>query len=188
MDKGTRVEITGGRQGVGQTGTIFWKGPNKFGPGERFGVRGDDGSTYWVLEDDVSESSAAAPVVPESSETYEKGDRVELKQRGQTLTGTVFWTGQSKTGTGQRLGVKTDGEEETVWIDAGFVSRSDSTAPAPSSPGPSNQGYGDGDEDAVPDEYRSVGEADLPPMAPIDDASIEQMAYSLDEEDDGRWA
>ena len=45
IGKGDRVKVTSGRS-EGVTGTVFWMGQNKYGPGDRFGVRGDDGQTH----------------------------------------------------------------------------------------------------------------------------------------------
>ena len=53
IDKGTRVTIIGGRRGKGQSGSVFWTGKNKWGDGDRLGVRGDDGETYWVSDVDA---------------------------------------------------------------------------------------------------------------------------------------
>ena len=78
MDKGTRVRIKSGRNGKGETGEIFWKGPNKWGEGERFGIRGDNGETYWVAEKDVEPHSGSAPE-PEAGPSFAKGDRVRLE-------------------------------------------------------------------------------------------------------------
>lgn len=134
MEKGERVEITGGRDGVGQIGEIFWKGPNKFGPGDRYGVRADDGATYWVVEADIQRSGAPAAVPADTGETYAKGDRVRVTQRGVEHVGNVFWLGDSKAG-GQRLGIKPDTGEEAIWIDARFVQRLEGgAAPAPRAP------------------------------------------------------
>lgn len=52
ISKGDRVLVTDSAN-HGKTGQVFWEGPNKFGPGRRYGVRGDDGETYWVNEDGV---------------------------------------------------------------------------------------------------------------------------------------
>ena len=53
IDKGTRVTIIGGRRGKGQSGSVFWTGKNKWGDGDRLGVSGDDGETYWVNDVDA---------------------------------------------------------------------------------------------------------------------------------------
>lgn len=46
--KGATVEIIGGKEGVGQSGEIFWTGDSKYGQGMRYGVKTPDGTTYWV--------------------------------------------------------------------------------------------------------------------------------------------
>ena len=117
MDKGQRVRITGGRQGKDQTGTIFWKGPNKYGSGDRYGVRADDGETYWVSGDNVEATDAAAPPI-DAGPTFAKGDRVAYKVRGEEGIGSVFWIGESRSGPGQRLGVRPDGSDDAVWLDS----------------------------------------------------------------------
>jgi hypothetical protein len=43
MQKGARV-----RWGDGNTGVIFWVGPNKYGPGLRLGVTSDAGGKVWL--------------------------------------------------------------------------------------------------------------------------------------------
>lgn len=199
MNKGDRVEITGGRKGKGKTGTIFWKGPNKFGPGERFGVRGDDGETYWVVEDHVEKTTVAAPAAPEQKHTFNKGDHVKIVRGDVPVYGSVFWIGDSKMG-GQRLGVRGDEDEQTHWIDARYCEPAGDDAPVPASPsggggsygggsyGGRGGSYGDDDGDAVPAEYAgSVGMDELPPMAPMDDAALSHFAPSEEEEDGGAW-
>jgi hypothetical protein len=72
IEKGSRVEIVGGRSGQGAKGEVFWVGPSQYGPGERYGVRGDDGETYWV---------DGRHVVPEG------GQELEITAEGQPLKG-----------------------------------------------------------------------------------------------------
>lgn len=184
MDKGTRVRITGGRQGKGQTGTIFWKGPNKYGPGDRFGVQGDDGATYWVTEDNVEKATDAPPPPAVSDVTFDKGDRVVLTQNGEQVYGSVFWTGKSKMG-GQRLGVRGDDSEDAIWIDARFVEAAGDDAPAGPAPMASARPAADDDEgDEMPADYAApMDMGDMPPMAPIDDADAARWAAEADEED-----
>lgn len=138
MDKGTRVKIVRGRQGKGVSGSIFWIGENKYGDGKRFGVRGDDGQTYWVTEEDVDAEDAAPPPPPPTGPAPEKGDRVRWTQGGASGLGEIFWVGKSKHGPGMRYGVKCD-DEETRWLDQRFVEPTDESAPAPS-PGPAGGG------------------------------------------------
>ncbi len=180
--KGDRVKILEGN-GSGRLGEVFWTGPNKWGPGSRLGVRGDDGEAYWVNEADTEPSTAEAPA-PEPGETFDKGDRVAFTQRGQLGEGTVFWTGRSRGG-GQRLGVRPDDSEDAVWVDARFARRVEPQAsPAPlTSPA-------DDERDSI--EYAPpLGPDDLPPMAPLDDDAIDRMASEIDEAEDegapGDW-
>ena len=132
--KGDRIQITKG-PAEGVAGTVFWKGQNKYGPGDRYGVRGDDGQTHWVDSESVAPTDAAVPEGP----SFERGDRVAFRDRDQEGTGTVFWTGQNKHGPGQRLGVNPDGAEgrdNAVWLDA--------RAARPLSPEEDPQGADDG--------------------------------------------
>ena len=59
LEKGARVEITGGREGVGAEGEVFWTGDSKFGEGMRYGVKSDEGTTYWVDGAFVNELAGA---------------------------------------------------------------------------------------------------------------------------------
>ncbi|MBT3220611.1 MAG: hypothetical protein HN348_16115, partial [Proteobacteria bacterium] len=82
MDKGTRVRIVKGRNGIDQTGTVFWEGPNKFGSGTRLGIEGDNGQTYWIPTDNVEELGAAAATAAPEEPVLERGMRVQW-QRGE---------------------------------------------------------------------------------------------------------
>ena len=192
MDKGDRVRITGGRQGKDKTGTIFWKGPNKYGSGDRYGVRGDDGETYWVSGDNVEASEAAAPPVEEGP-TFAKGDRVAYKVRGEEGVGTVFWIGESRNGPGQRLGVRPDDSDEAVWLDArqareateddekAAADRALAAEPTWDTSGSSN----DSDDSNDAEEFAAqLGPDDLPPPPPIDDSDADRWAAAYDEEDE----
>ena len=53
IEKGDRVEIVGGKQGVGEEGDVFWVGPSKYGKGLRVGVKTDAGETVWAAEKQV---------------------------------------------------------------------------------------------------------------------------------------
>ncbi len=199
IDKGDRVRVTKG-PAEGVTGTVFWKGENKYGPGDRFGIRGDDGQTHWIDGASVAPTDAAVPAGPELS----RGDRVAFQHEGEERFGTVFWTGQSRHGPGQRLGVNPDGAEgrdDAVWIDSLAVRLLDADAdPAPPPPrsrgrGPyqddrdSGSGGWDGGDDYadIPGDYRSDVRLDeLPPPAPWDDGVADQMATETDD-DDGAW-
>jgi len=85
----------------------------------RYGLRGDDGETYWVDEAHLGSEQAAPPppqtAAPKSSKPpLQKGQRVVLL-KGDT-SGEVFWTGQSKYGAGMRYGVRAD-DGQTHWVD-----------------------------------------------------------------------
>ena len=182
MDKGTRVTIVDGHQGKGQSGSVFWTGKNKWGDGERLGVRGDDGETYWVSDADVETTTGEAPEQP-AGDTFEKGDRVSFTQRGQAGTGTVFWIGQSKNGPGQRLGVRDDNGEEAVWIDARIAKALEGDAPPPARQNSNSGSAQEGESDQTPDAWSpSLDISDMPPEAPIDDSSADQWAQWDDEE------
>ena len=85
LQKGARVGWDGG------AGTIFWVGQNKFGPGLRLGVTGDDEQKHWldaaevqVLEaaedgdvgvgDDSGGSGGSLPPPPEDDEGFGRDD------------------------------------------------------------------------------------------------------------------
>lgn len=216
IDKGARVRVTEGpKEGV--TGTVFWKGPNKYGPGERFGVRGDDGQTHWIDGATLALTDAEVP----TGHTFDRGDRVAFKDGDGERFGTVFWTGKSRHGPGQRLGVNPDGAEgrdDAVWIDA-LAARPLDPADDPAPPPPRrarqpysndrggsrggfdrggfNRGgfdggqhdYGGADSVAeIPAEYQgNVQLDDLPPPAPWDDHAADQMAADFDESDGSAW-
>ena len=74
FDKGDRVQIKAGNTGAGVCGEVFWKGAKKWGSGDRLGVRGDDGQTYWIDEVAVEQATKQAPTDP--GVTFSKGDRV----------------------------------------------------------------------------------------------------------------
>lgn len=178
FDKGDRVEIVRGRQGVGAKGQVFWKGPNKYGPGDRLGVRGDDGQTWWVTSGDVVATASKPDLSPGPS--FDRGARVRFTRDGVQLHGEVFWTGQSRNGPGQRLGVRVDGEEEATWIDARLVQADDGPAPAAR---PSRSADEDDLHDEVPADWASsVGMDELPPAPPIDDAFIDAYDWEPDED------
>ncbi len=51
--KGDRVRVVAGPE-RGAEGVVFWWGASKYGPGERAGIRADDGSTIWVDAADLA--------------------------------------------------------------------------------------------------------------------------------------
>lgn len=64
MNKGTLVEVTGGKAPRGVQGTVFWTGPDRYDEGStRIGIKTDSGETYWLSENDVRavEAGGAAP-------------------------------------------------------------------------------------------------------------------------------
>jgi hypothetical protein len=193
VKKGDRVKITKG-PGKDTVGEIFWSGPNKWGGGERYGVRGDDGDTYWVNSADVEAASGPAPKV-EAGREYAKGDRVAFKVRGREGTGSVFWIGDSRSGPGQRLGINDDDGEDAVWLDARFVQPLENE-PAPQGGGHGG-GYGHGGGGGYggggggqepPADFYSVDDGwvpqddDGPPSAPISDDYADSYASMEDEE------
>ena len=122
FERGARVKIVGGREGVGKVGEIFWWGESKFGDGMRAGVTGDDDIKYWVDEADLGwpedELSPEAIETVKASKGLGKGVDVRViagKSEGET--GTIFWWGPSKWGEGMRAGVETHSGEK-VWVDA----------------------------------------------------------------------
>ncbi len=163
LEKGARVAIVAGRKGAGVRGEIFWIGENKYGPGMRYGVRGDDAETYWVDEASLGpESAAPAPPPRQAKPPLAKGARVEIvKGRDKGKLGEVFWVGESKFGVGMRYGVRGD-DEETYWVDEQLVEPSD----APPPEGQRAEGQGSGDQ-APP---RRGGSSSGRDAAPIDDA------------------
>lgn len=159
MDKGTRIRITAGRQGVGVVGTIFWVGENRFGGGSRFGVKGDDGATYWVNDKEVEALSKSDPLAggPVAKHTFNRGDRVVFRVGEQQGVGEVFWIGQSRQGPGQRLGVRPDDSDEAVWIDGHQAEPTDQ--PNNSVPSPPRR-----PADDAPDFAPAPTQQDMPPM------------------------
>jgi hypothetical protein len=168
MEKGARVRIVRGK-GKDVAGTIFWKGPNKWGSGDRFGVQGDDGETYWVASDNVEADDNAAPVPEEPN--LEKGMRVRWKRGQDTGTGAVFWLGPSKTGSGTRVGVRDDETEDAVWLAGHLVTvLEEGEAPPPqrrqAAPVASVPVETDGPPTPPAESYDSVSMDEAAPFAP----------------------
>ncbi|MCZ7687048.1 MAG: hypothetical protein M5U28_53210 [Sandaracinaceae bacterium] len=120
FDKGHRVGIVSGRSGKGMRGEVFWIGESRYGKGARYGVRGDDGETYWVdeqhlgAETDVPEPEAHEP----ARAPPRQGARVRITRgEGAGHTGEVFWIGDRKFGRGTRYGVRADDGGESFWVD-----------------------------------------------------------------------
>lgn len=168
--KGDRAAIVGGRKNVGVRGQVFWIGENKYGPGQRYGLRGDDGETYWVTDANIGPEEGAPPA-PESNapkETLSKGSRVSIT-KGPTagVEGEIFWVGDSKFGVGMRYGIK-DAEGESYWADhnqvellEGPAANADGVQAKPSaSPAFDEVPFPDGDDDFA--EPASGFEDDIP--------------------------
>lgn len=134
FDKGHRVGIVSGRSGKGMRGEVFWIGESRYGKGARYGVRGDDGETYWVdeqhlgAETDVPEPEAHEP----ARAPLAKGARVRITRgEGAGHTGEVFWIGDRKFGRGTRYGVRADDGGESFWVDDVGCEPIEGEAPAP---------------------------------------------------------
>ncbi len=141
FDKGDAVAIIGGKRDVGVRGEVFWVGPNRYGPGFRYGVKARDGRTLWVDEAHVGSEEGAPPEPPPPERpVLDKGAPVRITggREGVGEEGEVFWVGESKFGPGMRYGVK-NAEGETFWVDEAEVEALDgggasSKATVPSSP------------------------------------------------------
>lgn len=117
LEKGARVAIVGGRKGNGVRGEIFWIGENKYGPGMRYGVKGDDAETYWVDQDHIGPEDAVPETKVEAKPALDKGQWVEVtKGRDAGQKGEIFWVGDSRFGAGKRYGLK-NADDETIWAD-----------------------------------------------------------------------
>lgn len=176
FDKGDRAAIVSGRKGVGIRGEVFWIGPNKYGPGMRYGLKGDDGQTHWLDESEIGPEAEAppAPPPPPAGPVLAKGDRAEIvsgKDAGKQ--GEVFWTGQSRYSDQMRYGIKDD-DGETYWVDQPLVKKVGGASEgarrgdaAPEQGPPNDDGpWGGSSEEPPPndpDERRL--EDDLPPEA-----------------------
>ncbi len=142
-EKGARAAIMAGAKGAGVRGEIFWIGENKYGPGMRYGLKGDDGQTYWVDEASLgAEDAAPPPPAPkpgaasaDSGVTFDKGDRVTIAAGpGSGKIGRVFWAGRSKYGPGMRYGVRDD-DDTAHWLDAHEVKPAQAPAEQGAAPG-----------------------------------------------------
>ena len=96
-------------------GSITWIGPNRYGPGYRYGIRADDGSKHWVDEDDVTPEVDPADVDPNA---IRKGSRVRITAGAHAgLEGDVYTAAAAG-----RFGVRDD-DEETYWVDEEHLER-----------------------------------------------------------------
>ena len=192
FNKGDRVQIKPGNNGEGVCGEVFWKGAKKWGDGERLGVRGDDGETYWIDDDGVSPTDKSAPT-PEPGDTFTKGDRVSFKSRGRQGRGTVFWIGESRNGPGQRLGIDDDDGEDAVWLDARFAKALSPDEDTPASDDSAGGGYGgassggDRSDEAEIPWTPPLDPGSMPTPPPMDDSMIDTWAANQDDEDGGAW-
>lgn len=129
IGKGSSVRIVGGKDD-GVTGRVFWEGPNKFGPGRRYGLKDANGTTFWVDEDHVELHGDQPEKKEATGDVFEKGDRVRIVAGdAKGHSGTVFWVGESKFGPGKRFGVRGD-DGETYWADQGEAEATDEPAPS----------------------------------------------------------
>lgn len=63
VGRGARVEVVaseGNDAPVGSSGKVFWRGPNRYGPGERVGFNGPNGETFWAAVENVRHATKAA--------------------------------------------------------------------------------------------------------------------------------
>lgn len=176
FDKGDRAAVVSGPKNVGVRGQVFWVGQNKFGPGLRYGLRGDDGETYWVDEANIGpeEGAPPPPEPPPADEgpVLQKGTRVRITggRQGVGCEGEIFWAGESKFGPGMRYGIRGD-DEETYWADGRHVEALEEASEqaqgqAPDGP-PAKAGGAPPPEAPLPDPDEF---ADFADEAPPDDA------------------
>ena len=133
FDKGDRAAIVRGRKNP--------VGENKYGDGMRYGLRGDDGETYWCDETHLGPEEGAPPP-PEGGSApvaLAKGARASItKGPSAGVEGEVFWVGDSRYGPGMRYGIKDDAGE-THWADSHQVEELEA-APARSASQPPSSG------------------------------------------------
>ncbi|MFK7988160.1 MAG: hypothetical protein AB8I08_19220 [Sandaracinaceae bacterium] len=163
-EKGDRAAIVAGRKNpIGTRGSVFWIGENKYGPGFRYGFRGDDGETYWVdethlgSEDDAPPPPDAPPPKPE----LEKGTYVVITggREGVGEKGEVFWSGPNKYGPGFRYGVRGEGDA-SFWVDGQHVEVTEGSAP-PRQEKPSGGAGPRMDDAPLPDSNEFADEAPI---------------------------
>ena len=148
FEKGDRVKIIGGTEGVGVVGEIFWWGDSRYGDGMRAGVRGpEEDESYWVdaihLGDPSEEIAEEVLEAAKEAAKFRKGDRVRvIEGRDAGSVGVIFWWGESKYGEGMRAGIEAD-DGEKVWADAAELEQADDGGGA----APSNDDY---NEDDIP--------------------------------------
>lgn len=155
FEKGSRVKIVGGTQGVGVVGTIFWWGDSKYGDGMRAGVSGDDDETYWVDSEHLGQPDAEVDdevlETAEKAKAFKRGDRVKVVEgRDAGSEGTIFWWGESKWGDGMRAGIETD-DGEKVWADASELAAAEGGSSSSSSSSSSSRRSGRSSRSSVTD-------------------------------------
>lgn len=73
IPKGATVKITSGKEGVGESGEVFWTGDSKYGQGMRYGVKTPDGTTYWVDGMFVTQTADAPARASSESDEFRDG-------------------------------------------------------------------------------------------------------------------
>jgi hypothetical protein len=195
FEKGARAAVLSGKAPIGTRGEIFWTGPNRYGPGFRYGLKSADGATYWVDEADLGPEEGAPPEPPPRERTgpvLEKGDRVRIVRGkdGVGQEGEVFWTGESRFGAGMRYGVKNEAGD-TFWVDEEVVEALPRGAPRPEKSAaaagtrradPGSEWPADPDYSAGADPHRPPeDDAPFPDAADFDDDVPEPSGF--DDED-----
>lgn len=197
--KGDRVKFK--ERGEEGLGAVFWTGDSREG-GQRLGVRPDNDpdNAVWIDSRFCEKTDEEAPTPEYDGPVFEKGDRVQFKNRGDQGTGTIFWVGDSRQG-GQRLGVRNDDDpDNAVWIDSRFCEKIEGEAPTHAGggggrPGPAAGDWGT-DDDFVDNSAEAVqaGMSDDVPepppdtgAPPMDDSYYDSLAGSVDEDDSPPW-
>ncbi|MEM7605891.1 MAG: hypothetical protein AAF411_11095 [Myxococcota bacterium] len=187
FSKGDDLEVVGGKS-AGARGEVFWTGPNKFGPGFRYGMRTADGQTHWVDEADVKPAEGPAPEAEPKAPAkpaLTKGSTVRITggREGVGRSGEVFWSGPNKFGPGHRYGVR-DGDD-TFWVDENQIEVLQEAAAASESANEfrddaadfrdagSFSDAADFEDDGPPPSGPAIADGDFPPLdddeAPMDE-------------------
>ncbi len=130
FEKGDRVKIVSGKEGVGVIGEIFWWGESRYGDGMRAGVRGPgEDESYWVEAEHLGSPEQEIPeeVMEAAKEAmkFRKGDRVKVIEGPDSgSVGVIFWWGESKYADGMRAGIECD-DGDKVWADAAELEKAD---------------------------------------------------------------
>lgn len=195
FDKGGRAAIIAGRYPLGTRGEVFWTGENKYGQGMRYGLKGDDGVTYWLNDEEIGTEDGAPPAPPPPDRPpLDKGARVRIVgTKDEGVEGEIFWTGASRYGPGMRYGVKEG--EATYWVDEANVKPLDEPGAGGATGAEASDGgaEGGGDEPASGGAFQDdVDGPDEPPPAepmPMDepaptDDDLPPEAFDHDVADD----